>query len=297
MAAAAITSLSWAQAADSGDCERQLGYKPRHGQEGKDSLWSATPPALVTRMLQMAGTSARDFVVDLGAGDGRIPIAAARRFGARALGIEYNPDLVKLAQCIVQAEGFGDRVRIVEGDIFKADFSQADVVTMYLPPQTTLCLRHRLLALQPGVRVVSHEFTLGDWRPDETGGIENYPAHLWIVPARIGGSWAFRLRGGAEQFTVELHQEFQRIRGEIAFGKTRRPLAGATLRGDEVRFAYRDERDVAWVFTGRVQGRTMAGESRAKGMAELNLDAARLGEADPAAWAWLQPQCRSFYGG
>jgi SAM-dependent methyltransferase len=159
-----VLSDAAAQPKSRADCE--AAYKPRVGQSGKDVVWVPTPDELVDKMLRMANTTAHDHVIDLGAGDGKIAIAAAKTFGATALGIEYNPDMVRLADCWVQVAGVSSRVNVIEGDIFKEDFSKADVVTMYLLPELNLCIRHRLLAMRPGTRVASHEFMMGDWNPD-----------------------------------------------------------------------------------------------------------------------------------
>jgi predicted RNA methylase len=122
--------------------------------------------SVVTAMLSMAKVTSGDLVLDLGAGDGKIAIAAAKPpYGARAVGIEFDPDLAKRAACLVQVEGVADRVRIVQGDIFKEDFKGASVVTLYLLPELNLCVRHRILALEPGTRVVSHQYAMADWEP------------------------------------------------------------------------------------------------------------------------------------
>ena len=143
-------------------------YEPHSGQAGKDVVWVPTPDELVTRMLQLGGVTAKDYVIDLGAGDGKIVIAAARQFGARGHGIEYNPDMVALAQRRAQAAGVADRARFEQADIFESDFSKADVITMYLMPALNLRLRPTLMKLKPGTRLVTHAFTMGGWKPDES---------------------------------------------------------------------------------------------------------------------------------
>ena len=211
------------------ECERI--YKPTSGQSGKDVVWVPTPNAVVDRMLDMAKVTPQDTVVDLGAGDGKIAIAAGK-LGANALGIEYNPDMVKLANCLAQVEGAPDKTRIIQGDIFKEDFSKADVLTMYLLPRLNLCVRHRILAMRPGTRVTAHQFNMRDWDPDETAYVEGRDVHLWIVPARVAGTWLLRNRGGLNA-RVDLVQSFQKIGGEIIQGR-QRLLAGchAARRGD-----------------------------------------------------------------
>jgi SAM-dependent methyltransferase len=168
-------------AADRAACERP--YKPRPGQDGRDVVWVPTPDAVVQRMLQIAEVTPADVVYDLGAGDGKITIAAAR-LGARAVGIEFNPDMVRLAQCYVNAEGLADRVRIERGDVFVADFSRATVVTMYLLPELNLRLIPKLLKdLKPGTRIVSHAFDMGGWQPEHKAMVADKMVYRWTIPA------------------------------------------------------------------------------------------------------------------
>ncbi|PZN31928.1 MAG: class I SAM-dependent methyltransferase [Proteobacteria bacterium] len=214
------------------DCERD--FRPRSGQPGKDVIWVPTGDETVSAMLKMAGVTPRDLVVDLGAGDGKIAIAAAKEFGARARGIEYNPDMVKLAQCYAVVEGVADKVDIQQGDIFESDFSDATVVTMYLLPSLNLQLRSTLLDMKPGTRVVSHSFDMDDWEADETYGEGYHQAYLWIVPAKVAGRWDFVQVDGEERFTVELEQSFQKLSGTVALGGTSQPLTQARVRGDEI---------------------------------------------------------------
>jgi len=256
------------------ECERD--YKPQVGQAGKDVIWVPTPDELVTKMLTMAKVTARDYVVDLGAGDGKIAIAAGKQFGATALGIEYNPDMARLAQCLVQAEGVGSKVKIIQGDIFKEDFSKATVVTMYLLPELNLRLRPILLDMKPGTRVTSHQFTMGDWEADETADIEHRSAYLWIIPAQVAGSWNFRENGGGKTgFSVSLAQKFQRISGEAGMGSSKNPLVGATLRGEEIRFAFNDDKGQTRTLIGTVRGNEITGMLRGPGNAEVKVSGKR----------------------
>ena len=202
-----------ASGASRAECERQ--YKPELGQPGKDVMWVPTDDALVARMLKMAQVTSADRVYDLGAGDGKIAIAAARDFGAQAVGVEYEPQLARLAQCYVQAAGLGERVRIVHGDVFETDFTAATVVTMYLLPELNLRLRPTLLKMKPGTRIVSHSFLMSDWEPDERSMTEDGNAYLWIVPANVAGTWEFRESGGQGRFTAQLEQSFQHLSGRI----------------------------------------------------------------------------------
>ena len=236
-------------------------FTPSVGQEGKDVIWVPTPPELVRRMLQLAQTTSKDYVVDLGAGDGRIAIAAAKQFGARAMGIEYNPDMVALANGEAKAAGVSDKARIVHGDIFEQDFSDATVVTMYLLTQLNLKLRPKLLEMRPGTRLVAHQFGMGDWQPDETSYVEGRPAHLWIVPAKIAGNWKVRVTDGARsrEFSLQLEQTFQKVSGSADFGKTNTTLRDARLQGGLLRFVLTDTDGRLREFSGLVSGDTMSG--------------------------------------
>jgi len=274
------------------DCEAT--YRPVIGQSGKDVVWVPTPDDLVDKMLRMAKTTAQDYVIDLGAGDGKIAIAAAKSFGATSLGIEYNPDMVKLANCMVQVEGVGEKTRIVQGDIFKEDFSKASVITMYLLPELNLCVRHRILGMRPGTRVTSHQFSMGDWRPDDSAEVEERIAYLWLVPARVAGTWALKDSAGL-QVTVALNQTFQRISGEATQGSAKQPLVGATLRGDQLVFAFNDDMGVTRTFNGTVKGNELSGTLHAAGGAETTLAGSLLGAARPAPWARMTLGCEHFY--
>lgn len=247
-------------------------YRPRSGQTGKDVVWVPTPDALVARMLQAAGTTDKDVVYDLGAGDGKIPIAAARDFKARAVGIEYNPEMAALAERNAQRAGVADRVQIVTGDIFEKDFSEATVVTLYLLPELNLKLRPRILAMKPGTRVVSHQFKMGDWEPDETIQESFRDAYLWIVPANVAGRWSFREERGDWTATADLVQSLQRVGGTLTLGAKPQPLLSATLTGATLSFFFVDgdgqSRSVRGTVTGdRFEGwlRFPSYESRVTG--------------------------------
>ena len=167
-------------------------YEPQSGQAGKDVIWVPTPDELVTRMLQLGGVGKNDYVIDLGAGDGKIVIAAAKQFGARGHGIEYNPDMVAHATRRAKEAGVSDRARFEKADIFESDFSKADVITMYLLPTLNLKLRPTLMKLKPGTRLVTHAFNMGGWQPDETSRAGGANAYLWLVPANVSGQWQLR---------------------------------------------------------------------------------------------------------
>ena len=167
-------------------------FQPQVGQDGKDVIWVPTPQGLVEKMLDMAKVTPKDYVIDLGSGDGRTVITAAKR-GAKALGIEYNPDMVELSKRTAAKEGVSDKASFVKADIFESDFSQAQVITMFLLSSINLKLRPKILDLKPGTRIASNTFDMGDWKPDETASLPGCSswctAHLWIVPAKVEGTW------------------------------------------------------------------------------------------------------------
>ncbi|HXF67628.1 MAG TPA: methyltransferase domain-containing protein [Burkholderiales bacterium] len=240
-------------------------YEPEVGQAGKDVVWVPTDQPLVEKMLDLARVTPRDYVIDLGSGDGRTVIAAARR-GARALGIEYNPDLVELSRRNAAKAGVAERARFVRGDIFESDFSQATVVTLFLLPELNLKLRPKLLDMKPGTRVVSNSFTMGEWQADRTvkatseEGCNSYcTAYLWIVPAKVAGTW--RLAQGEGELTLK--QSFQMISGTLRAGGVETAVRGR-LRGEEISFTAGTAR-----YTGRVSGDLIKGAVRSdKGRAE-----------------------------
>ena len=268
--AAAVVSVD---AKDRRECDRD--YKPQVGQAGKDVVWVPTPDEVVQRMLRMAKVTPQDTVYDLGAGDGKIAIAAGK-LGATAVGIEYNPDMAKLAQCYVQAENVAGKTRIIQGDVFKEDFSKATVVTMYLLHELNLKLRPTILEMKPGTRVTSHQFTMGDWEADETAEVDYRTAYLWIVPAKVEGTWTLREQGpGNAQYTVNLSQKYQKITGDVAAGSAKQPLVGATVRGEEIRFAFNDDKGVTRTLTGTVRGNELTGTLKGAGGAETKVTGTR----------------------
>ena len=227
-------------------------YEPQSGQEGKDVVWVPTAQALVDKMLDMAKVTPDDYVIDLGSGDGRLVITAAKR-GARALGIEYNPDLVELSKRSAAKEGVGDKAQFVKADLFESDFSEATVITMFLLPDLNLKLRPTILDLKPGTRIVSNTFTMEEWAADETaevrGDCTNYcTALLWIVPAKVEGAWQLP-RG-----TLTLKQNFQKISGSLKSGKTTTRIRNGRLRGDQITFNAGGAH-----YTGRVSGDAIEG--------------------------------------
>jgi SAM-dependent methyltransferase len=178
-------------------------YTPQVGQSGKDVVWVPTPDALVERMLKMARVGPKDYVIDLGSGDGRTVIAAGK-LGARAMGIEYNPDMVSLSIKNAEKAGMGDKVKFIKADIFETDFHEATVITMYLLPSLNIKLRPKLLDMRPGTRLVSHAFNMEDWQPDQTATVEGRDAYLWIVPAKVQGSWKLTVPAGSGEESWQL---------------------------------------------------------------------------------------------
>lgn len=211
-------------------------YRPSVGQAGKDVIWVPTPESLVKALLTAARVTKDDYVVDLGSGDGRFPIAAARDFGARAHGIDYNGDMVALARRNAERAGVRTRVTFQRGDIFQSDFSSATVITLYLLPNLNLKLRPTILAMKPGTRVVSHAFDMGDWEPDETIRTDEATGYLWIVPANLAGRWAFEV--GNQRFTATISQTYQKLTARGG------PLNGGRVRGREVTFTLADGREL-----------------------------------------------------
>ena len=231
------------------ECERD--FKPSTGQPGKDVVWVPTNDGLVTKMLEMAEVKSSDLVYDLGAGDGKIAIAAAKQFGAKAVGVEYDPDMAKLAQCFVRAEGVTEKVKILQGDIFETDFSSATVVTLYLLPELNLKLRPTILKMKPGTRVVSHSFLMEDWQPDQSSVSADGAAYSWIVPAEVSGTWSFKQKGGTDGFSLTLQQTFQRLEGKVGAGPDE--LTNGELKGSEISLMFSDE-DIHTRLKGRVTG-------------------------------------------
>lgn len=236
-------------------------YQPRLGQEGKDVIWMPTSNELIAQMLKTAKVGPNDLVYDLGAGDGRIAIAAAKDFGARTIGIEFNPDMAAFAQRNANRAGVGDRVKIINGDIFKEDFSKATVVTMYLLPDLNLRLRPIILAMKPGTRVVSHAFTMGDWEADKEidAGQRGY---YWVVPANVGGEWQLDGVDVNGKGTLSLSQRYQRIGGNLTISGKSQPILNPTLEGDKLSFGYLDRKNNLHSVKVTVNGSQLKGEDK-----------------------------------
>ena len=227
-------------------------FEPQVGQEGKDVIWVPTPQALVDKMLDMAKVTPKDYVIDLGSGDGRTVITAAKR-GSKALGIEYNPDMVELSKRNAGKEGVSDKASFMKADLFETDFSQAQVITMFLLSSINLKLRPKILDLNPGTRIVSNTFDMGDWKPDEDATIPGCnswcTAHLWIVPAKVDGEWTL------PQGELTLKQTYQMITGSLKNGSAVTPVNGK-LNGDQISF---NAGTVS--YTGRVNDSSIEGSA------------------------------------
>ena len=233
-------------------------FQPEVGQAGKDVVWVPTPQALVDKMLEMAKITPQDYLVDLGSGDGRTVITAAKR-GTRALGIEFNPDMVEISIASALKEGVAEKAKFIKADIFESDFSQATVVTMFLLPAINMKLRPKLLDMKPGTRIVTNSFTMEDWEADETATVENgcttwCTAYLWIVPAKVAGKW--KLSNGE----LTLTQEFQQLSGTLTSNGKSMPVSDAKMRGDQITF-----NAGGTAYSGRVRGDRMDGTVRING--------------------------------
>jgi precorrin-6B methylase 2 len=227
-------------------------FEPTVGQPGKDVVWVPTPQSLVEKMLDLAKLTPQDYLIDLGSGDGRTVITAAKR-GAKAHGIEYNPDMVDLSKRNAAAAGVTERATFAKADIFESDFSKAQIITMFLLPSLNLRLRPTLLNMKPGTRLVSNSFTMEAWQADETTSVEGdcttwCTAYLWIVPAKVEGTW--QVGGNA----LTLTQQFQMVSGTLGSS----PITNGRLRGEDISFSAGNV-----TYTGKVSGNAMKGTTSA----------------------------------
>ena len=229
-------------------------FEPFSGQPGKDVVWVPTPQALVDKMLDIAKLTASDVHMDLGSGDGRTVITAAKR-GARSTGIEYNPEMVELSKQNAVKAGVTDKATFVKADLYETDFSQATEITLFLLPDINLKLRPKILDLKPGTRIVSNTFTMGEWKDDETATVTDKEgcsyyctAHMWIVPAKVAGKWQ------SAQGEITLKQEFQMVQGSLKSGANSVAVSNAKLRADQFSFSAGGA-----TYAGRVSGNQIEG--------------------------------------
>jgi SAM-dependent methyltransferase len=266
ISAAALLATSFAYtpafAADKGAETKPGEFQPQVGQEGKDVIWVPTPQSLVDRMLDMAKLTPKDIHYDLGSGDGRTVITAAKR-GTQSYGVEYNPDMVALSQRAAAKEGVSGKATFIQGDIFQTDFSKATVLTLYLLPSLNLKLRPTILNMRPGTRVVSHAFTMDDWEADQVDSSEGRTAYMWIVPAKVAGTWKIDITGGTRSYEATFTQQYQKIGGSARAGEKLATFSNGKLRGETITFTVDDggKRE----FTGRVTGDHMEGTAKGTG--------------------------------
>jgi precorrin-6B methylase 2 len=231
--------------------KKEKQFEPTVGQEGKDVVWVPTSQALVNKMLDMAKLTANDIHYDLGSGDGRTVITAAKR-GAQAYGVEFNPNMVALSRRNAQKEGVAEKAHFIQGDIFETDFSKATVITLFLLPELNVKLRPKILDMKPGTRIVSNSFTMGDWHADQTENVSDKQgctayctAYLWIVPAKAEGRWK------TPEGELTLKQTYQNVTGTLASGGKSIPVKG-TLSADQLTLDAGGTQ-----YTARVTGDTM----------------------------------------
>ena len=247
--------------------KQEKSFEPTVGQEGKDVVWVPTSQALVNKMLDMAKVTANDIHFDLGSGDGRTVITAAKR-GAQAYGVEFNPNMVALSQRNAQKEGVADKAHFIHGDIFQTDFSKATVITLFLLPELNVKLRPKILDMKPGTRVVSNSFTMGDWQADRTENVSDKQgctayctAYLWIVPAKVEGRWK------TPDGELALKQTYQKVTGTLNGGGKSAAVNG-TLNGDQMTL------DAGGThYTAKVNGDSMSGSKAGGG----NFSATKIG--------------------
>jgi SAM-dependent methyltransferase len=230
-------------------------FEPYSGQPGKDVIWVPTPDALVEKMLDTAGVTAQDYVIDLGSGDGRMVIAAAKR-GARSLGVEYNPDMVEFSKRRAIAAGVADKANFVQGDMYEADVSAATVLALFLLPENLDRLAPKFLALKPGTRIVLNEYLVSGWNPDQSERVQDCSlwcnAHLYIVPAKVEGAW--RVKMAEQEGELSLTQIFQMVRGELTLSGRSMPVENGRMHADRIEFHVAGIR-----YVGRVNGDAIIG--------------------------------------
>ncbi len=253
-----------------------LAFLPAYAAGDQPSVpYVPTPQAVVDRMLGMANVTAADYLIDLGSGDGRIVVTAAKKYGTRGFGVDLNPVRIDEANENARKNRVTDKVAFYQRNLFETDLSQATVITMYLLPRVNLQLRPKLLDLKPGTRLVSHDFDMGDWKPDEhvrmdatdkfSGAGGDSDIYLWIVPAKVAGTWRTQLTAGGkpQSYDIQLEQKYQSVGGTVRVNGRPTQIQTAMLRGAALSFAFTAEVNGAPVkhrFSGRVDGGRIAGE-------------------------------------
>jgi precorrin-6B methylase 2 len=257
-----------------------------HSQEPLPEVpYVPTPEEVVVGMLKMAGVTQNDVVYDLGCGDGRIVITAAKLFGARGVGVDNDPNLIRQSNENARKAGVADRVKFIEQDLFETDIREATVITLYLLPELNLQLRPKLFRdLRPGSRIVAHEFDMGDWKPDNMAKVDRvkfyyygrFPFekdtcfYYWVIPAKVEGVWRWTLStpSGGRDYTLRLAQKFQEISGTVLAGGKEAPITPARLVGDRLRFTLREntgKEEVVMQFDGRINGDNASGRVEVQG--------------------------------
>jgi protein-L-isoaspartate O-methyltransferase len=275
-------------------------------QDFGDTPYVQTPMSVVERMLQMAKVNSRDYVIDLGSGDGRMVLTAAKKYGARGFGVDLDRRLVEQANRAAAKAGIADRAAFYERDLYETDFSAASVMTIYLLPEVNLMVRPKLLAtLKPGTRIVTHDYDMGEWKPDEqlvmdvpdkpVGRDKKSKIFYWVIPANAAGKWRWELpvAGRPAVFEMTVAQNFQMITGNAALDGRALKVSRAALSGDAVAFEISDAGDgTRYEFSGRIVGHNISGSVRVAGVAaqrQLEWDAARVELGTPAHALLKQP--------
>lgn len=256
-----------------------------------DVPYVPTPEPVVKKMLQMADVKEGDVVYDLGCGDGRIVITAVRDFGARGIGVDLDPERIADSNKNAQAANVADRVKFIEQDLFTMDFSDADVVAMYLLPSVNVKLRPTILEMRPGTRIVSHAFDMGDWEADEYAEVEGRSVYFWVVPAKADGTWTWEAPtpAGKQEVSMSVDQKYQTIKGTARIADQEYGIHDGKLRGDELSFTLRPiggaEGATAMNYTGKIDGDTITGRMNAPAPGEARPAGARgNGTANGAEW-------------
>ena len=235
---------------------------PVTAQRQLDVPYVPTPQPIVDKMLEMADVKSSDYLIDLGSGDGRIPITAAQRYGINAYGVDLNPERIAEANANANKAGVTDKVKFEEKNLFETNISKASVLTLYLLPTVNMQLRPRILKeLKPGSRVVSHSFDMGDWEADRTEKIDGKTLYFWVVPAQAQGSWQVKAEGnGKRQFKLELDQKYQTLSGTATIDGQKAPIKNARLQGDGISFEIATEDGKTERYEGRISGNRIEGE-------------------------------------